>query len=151
MDGARDEDATHESLCFEASSDIHAIAIEIVFLCDQIPQMDSDAEHHAVEFALVPVHVRDRLLKLDRRTERFHRAGELDQHSVAGRFDDPASMRGNRGVDKVLSERLEPAQRAFLINAHEAAVPSDIRRQHRCQSPLCALGGHGKPPTTIKK
>ena len=60
-DGARDEDAAHGSLSLEASRNVHSIAIEIVSLYDQIPQMDSDAEHHAVEFALVPVRVRDRL------------------------------------------------------------------------------------------
>jgi hypothetical protein len=55
------EDAAHGSLSLEASRNVHSIAIEIVSLYDQIPQMDSDAEHHAVEFALVPVRVRDRL------------------------------------------------------------------------------------------
>jgi hypothetical protein len=38
MNGARDEDAADRSLCLETSCDVHAIAIEIVCLDDQIPR-----------------------------------------------------------------------------------------------------------------
>jgi hypothetical protein len=44
---------------------------------------------------------------------------------------------------------LEPEtrrQRAFLINAHEAAVPSDIGRQDSREPSLYPLGGQGTPP-----
>ena len=37
---------------------------------------------------------------------RVHRTGELYQHAVAGRLDDPTSMGGYTGVNKALSEGL---------------------------------------------
>src|SRR5213079_1210492 len=33
-------------------------------------------------------------------------------------------------VDEALSDGLEPGQRTFLVNAHQAAIPGDIRRKH---------------------
>ena len=76
---------------------------------------------------------------------RIHCAGKLHQHTVAGRLDDPPAMLGYGGVNEGLPDRLEPGQCAFLVPAHEAAVPGDIRRQHRCQSPFHAFGGQMMP------
>ena len=72
-------------------------------------------------------------------------AGKLDQHAVAGGLDDAPAMGGYGGINKGLSDRLEPGQRAFLVSAHEAAIPGDIRRQHRRQSPFHPLGGQRIP------
>ena len=49
-------------------------------------------------------------------------------------LDDPSAMGGDCGVDEGLSDRLEPGQRAFLIDTHQAAIAGDIRRQNSCQS-----------------
>ena len=84
-------------------------------------------------------------LDFDRTSRRVNGAGELDQHAVTGRLDDAASMGGYCGVDEGLSERLEPGQRAFLVGTHQAAIPGDIRRQNRRQSPFHALGGQEMP------
>ena len=83
---------------------------------------------------------------LQRRSDRIDDARELDQHAVAGRLDDAAAMRGDGGIDEVLPDRLEPGQRAFLVDAHETAVAGDIRRQHRCQSPFHPLARQRMPP-----
>ena len=107
MDGARDDYATDRSLCLEASRDVHTIAIEVVSFDDQIPQMDSDAECHAIEFALVPVHVRDPLLKLDRRTKRSHRTRELGQHPIAGQLNNASAIPGQGGFEVVTAQFLQ--------------------------------------------
>jgi hypothetical protein len=73
---------------------------------------------------------------------RIYGAGKFDQHSVAGRLDDPPAMFGYGGVNESLPDRLEPGQRAFLVYAHEAAIPGDIRREHRCKSSFHAFGSH---------
>ena len=72
-------------------------------------------------------------------------AGELDQHAVAGGLDDAAPMVGDGGIDEGLSDRLQPGQRAFLVDTHEPAVAGDIRRQHRCQSPFHPLACQESP------
>jgi hypothetical protein len=48
-------------------------------------------------------------------------------------------MLGDGGVNEGFSDRLEPGQRAFLVDSHQTAIPGDIRRQHRCQSSLHPL------------
>ena len=42
--------------------------------------------------------------------------------------------------------RDQAGQRALLIDAHQAAVSSDVCRQHRCQSPLYVVAGQKKAP-----
>jgi hypothetical protein len=37
---------------------------------------------------------------------------QADQHAVAGGLDDPATMRGDGGIDEAFSVGLEPGQRA---------------------------------------
>jgi hypothetical protein len=50
-------------------------------------------------------------------------------------------MRGDCGIDKRLSERLQIGERAFFVAAHQTAIAGDIRRQHSRQSPFHALAG----------
>jgi hypothetical protein len=90
--------------------------------------MDSDAEHYVVDFALVPIHVRDRLLKLDRRTERSHRAHELGQHTVACQLDYAAAIPSKRWFETIAAPLLQPQQRAALVAAHEPRIPRDVGR-----------------------
>ena len=73
------------------------------------------------------VRVRDRLLKLDRRTERFHRARELGQHTVAGQLDDAAAIPRKGRLEAVAAPLLQPQQRAGLVAAHEPRIPHDVR------------------------
>jgi hypothetical protein len=68
-------------------------------------------------------------------------AGELHQHAITGSLDDTAAMRGDCGVDKRLSERLQIGERAFLVATHQATIGGNVRRQHSCQSPFHALTG----------
>jgi hypothetical protein len=130
VDGARDENAARGSLSLEASCNVHTIAIEIVPLDDQIPEMDSDAEHYSVEFVLVAVRVRDRLLKLDRRAERFHRACELGQHAVTGQLDDAAAIPTKGRFEAVAAPLFQSQQRAALVAAHEPRISHDVGRHN---------------------
>jgi hypothetical protein len=79
-------------------------------------------------------------LKVNGTTYRIHGASKFDQYAVTGRFDDAASMGGYSGIKKSDSNSLKPGQRILLVGTHQAAVPGDIGRQHRCQSPVHALG-----------
>jgi hypothetical protein len=54
-------------------------------------------------------------------------------------------MRGDCGIDKRLSERLQIGERAFFVAAHQTAIAGDIRRQHSRQSPFHGLAGQKKP------
>jgi hypothetical protein len=54
-------------------------------------------------------------------------------------------MGGDGGIDEGLSDRLEPRERAFLVDPHQPAIACDIRRQHRRQPPFHALVGQKGP------
>ena len=84
-------------------------------------------------------------LQFDGAAHRLDGAGKLDQHAVAGGLDEVAAMRGEGGLDKRLSDGLQPGQRALVIVPHQAAVVGDVRRQHRRKPPLHALARQGKP------
>ena len=70
------------------------------------------------------------------------RAGEIDQQAVAGALDDTSPVRGDVRLDQFAEMRLEPAQRAFLVVAHEPAVADDVSRQDRGELAFGALVLH---------
>ena len=54
-------------------------------------------------------------------------------------------MFGNLGVDQFLAVRLELAQRAFLVDAHQPAVAGNVARKNRGQSAVDAVFRHVVP------
>jgi hypothetical protein len=79
----------------------------------------------------VDVFERDPSLHLHGAARGVHGAGELDQHTVAGRLDDPAPMRRDCGVHQRLPEGLQLGERPFLVPAHQKAITGNIGRQNR--------------------
>jgi hypothetical protein len=57
------------------------------------------------------------LLYRHRTGNSLHRAGELDQKSVAHNFEQPPRIFADAWLDDVLSKRLEPRQRSTLVRA----------------------------------
>ena len=90
-----------------------------------------------------------RRLHLGRASERVDDAGELDQEAVAGRLDDAAAMAGDLRIDHLGAERLEPAERAFLVGLDQPRVAGDIGREDRREPTFDAswpCGLHGASP-----
>jgi hypothetical protein len=54
-------------------------------------------------------------------------------------------MLGDGGIDEGLSDLFQAGQGAFLVSAHETAIPGDIRRQHSRQPSLHPFYGHKSP------
>ena len=82
-------------------------------------------------------------LNFDRTSGGIDRAGEFHQHAIAGGLDDATAVGGDRWIEKCFPASLQLLKRAFLVATHQPAVAGDIRRQHRCQSPLHAFAGQG--------
>ena len=78
-------------------------------------------------------------LDFDGAAHGFNDAGELRQQSVAGCLDDASAVLVDRRVDEDVQMLVQPRQRAFLVQAHQAAVTGDIRREDRRQSPVYTL------------
>ena len=90
--GARDHDPTRRRFRLQPRGDVHAIAVEIVAVDDQVAEVQADAEHDGGVLGLIPIGFGHRLLELDGGAKRIDGAGELDQRAVARQLDQPATM-----------------------------------------------------------
>jgi hypothetical protein len=98
--------------------------------------MDTDPEfdpHVLWDVSVVHCHG---TLDFDRAAGSIDGTGEFHKHTVPGGLDDASTMGSYGRVNKSFSGRFEPAQSAFLVGTHEAAISGDISRQHRRQSPF---------------
>ena len=89
-------------------------------------------------------------LNVDGAAHGIDHADEFHQHPVAGRLDDPAAMFGDLGIDQFLAMRLELAQRAFLIDAHQPAVAGNVGRQYRSQPAVDTVFRHLVAPGNLQ-
>ena len=127
-----DADSAWLGYAFKASGDVNAVPKYIVVIYDDVADVDADAKFDPLVWWHRRILVGHAALDLNCTAYRIHGACKLDQHAVAGCLDDAATMLGDGGVNEDFSDRLEPGQCAFLVRAHETAIPGDIRRQHRC-------------------
>ena len=111
---------------FKPRRHVHAIAIKVVTIDDQIAQMQAHAEHKRSIGRLVAVGLGHRLLELDSGAKRIDGARELDQGTVAGQLDQaPAVFRQNR-VEAFGTVLPQARQRAALVTPHQAGVADNV-------------------------
>ena len=103
---------------FQPCGDVNAVAEDITIIKNDVTDMDADAKFDPLIRRHGDVLLSHTALNFNRIAHRIDCACEFDQHAVAGRLDDAASMRGDCGVNKRLSDNLEAGQRAFLISTH---------------------------------
>ena len=121
-----------------------AVAKNVIFIEDDISNVDTNAKLNSDVCRDVCIVSSHAALNLGRTAGRIDGAGKLDQHSVTGCLDDTPMMGGNGGIDKALPNRLEPGERPFLVQTHEPAVPSDVRREYSRQPSLRPFSGQKK-------
>ena len=142
----RDHDAAGRRFGLQARRHVHAIAVEVVAIHDQVAKVQADAEHDGGVLGLVPVGLGHGLLELDGGAQSVHGAWELDQGAVAGQLDQPSAMASQNGLQPLGPMGFQPGKGAVLITAHQARVANDIRRQNRRQSPYNPLAGQEASP-----
>src|SRR5216683_591545 len=131
---------------FETGGDVDAVAEYVVVLDDDVADVDADAEVDAAFCRYWGIAFGHCPLQLGRASERVDDAGELDQEAVAGGLDDAAVMAGDFWVDQLGAERLEPAERPFLIGFDQPRVAGDVSREDRRKPTFDAIprfGLHG--------
>src|SRR5262249_5003086 len=103
----------------EACGDIHAVAIDVVTVDDDIAKIDTDAK-------LDPFVATDRCVPLVHPTLPFQRAAhginytrELDQNAVTGGLDHAAAVLCDVRVDYLAAVRFETCKCTLLIRTHE--------------------------------
>jgi hypothetical protein len=105
--------------------------------------MDADAEFDTPLWPHPRVALDHARLDLDGAAHGVDDAAELDESAVAGALDDAPTIRGDRRVDQVASQRSQPRENSFLVRAREPAVTGHVRGQDRGE--LSTLG-HCPPP-----
>jgi hypothetical protein len=125
--------------------DVDAVAKDIVVVDDDVADVNADPEFDPEIVRHVGVLRGHASLDFPRAVHRLHRAGELDQHAVAGGLDNAAAMRGDLRIEQRLPTPLQIGERAFFVTAHQTAVAGDIRRQHSRQPSFNALAGQKMP------
>ena len=123
-----DADAARLSNSLQPRRDVDAVTKDIVFIDDDVADMNADAEFDPEFLRNTGVLFGHAALDLDGTASCVHGAGELDQHAVSGGLDDVSAMLGDGGIDERFPERLELRQRAFLVAAHQTAIAGDICR-----------------------
>ena len=81
-------------------------------------------------------------LQFQRRVDRVHRAGELDQHPVAHDLDDASTMGAHRGLQDRRSPLLQRRQGARLVKLHQPRIADDICDHDRGKAAVDAIFGH---------
>ena len=87
----------------------------------------------------VEVLLRGEPLDFDGACHRIDDAGELDQRPVAHELDDAAMVSFDQRFDEFAAKRLEPGERACLVQPHQPAVPHHIGGEDSDQLPFQML------------
>src|SRR3972149_6237331 len=127
---ARDEDSAGVADALQAGSDVDAVAVEILAFDDHVAEIDADAQHDAAVVGLAGRALGHRRLHADRALHGVDDAGEFGEQAVPGGLEDTSPTVAYRRIDELGAQALQPRQRAFLVDAHEAAEADDIDCQY---------------------
>src|SRR6478736_3974653 len=84
----------------KAGSNVDAITEYVVVIENDVTDVNADAKFDPLILRHGDILLSHTALDFNRIAHRIDCAGKLDQHAVAGRFDDAASMRSDCGVNK---------------------------------------------------
>src|SRR5262249_9163180 len=119
--GARYDDSTWLRFGLQARRNIHAVAVKIVALDDQVAEMQPDTKD-TFGFAACPVGVGHGLLELDRCRQCIDRAGKLDQGAIARELDKAAAVPRECWLQAFLAMLAKAREGSSFIAPHQARV-----------------------------
>jgi hypothetical protein len=134
VDIAGDADASGFREAFQPRRNVDAIAMDIVAVDDYVAHVDADAELNPRFLRHASVAFSHRLLRSHGGTDRIDNAGKLRQHAVAHELDNTATMLGDQGIHKIVSEGLEGRECAFLVRPDQSRVSDNVRSNDRCEA-----------------
>ena len=144
IDRFRDAQSSRVGQRFQARSDVHAVAHEIVTLDDDIAEIDADTKPQAAGLRDSGVLSVEFELDLGRAPNRLHGAGELGDDAVASAPEHPPLMLRNQPVND-LAMRPQGRKRPFLVPACQTAVTNCIGGEDGGHSALNAIQGATLP------
>ena len=96
VDGLREANSARLGQLFEANSNVHAGAVNVVVFGDHIAQIDADAELHPSILGDGLVALRNLVLDLDTAANGLNDAGKLCDDAVPCAAEDATAMGGDR-------------------------------------------------------
>src|SRR5580658_1464268 len=124
---ARNADAAAIGDAFEPGRDIDPVAENVGAVRDDFAEIDTNAEFYAPIRWHLRISLEHTSLNRDRAADCVHDTTEFRDDAVAGGVGDTAAMRFHRGIPEAAPMILQLGERAFLVDAHQAAVSSHIR------------------------
>ena len=121
---------------------VHAIAVDVSFLDDDVAHVDPDPELDARvgwDFLFAVGH---RPLDLGGAFDRIDGTGELGEQAVSRALHYPAVMTLDRGVDQLGPMGLLAGEGTGFVGSHEAGVPDHVQREYGSEPAF-----HSFPPT----
>jgi hypothetical protein len=125
-DGLGDADTARLSKSFKPSRDVHAIAVDVVAVDDDVAEVDAHAEFDAGSFRHFCISLGHSVLDLYGAAQGIHDTGKLDKHAIAGRLHDPAAALSDLRVDQLGAMSLKALKSAFLVATHEPTVAGHV-------------------------
>ena len=89
------------------------------------------------------------MLQVNSALHRVDRAGELNQHAVAGDLEDPAPVEGDQRLQHFFPAGLERRECTSLVLPHQAAVADYICGQDRGEAASRRLLRHTERPPML--
>src|SRR6516165_8277602 len=120
---------------FEPGSNIDAVAVNIIFLGDNIARIDADAQLQlAVAGGIIAGG--QTALDSDGAIHRVDGAVELNEEPVALAAEKSTLVQRDRWFDHGSDATGKPDVRAFLVDAHQTAIADDIGEKDRGKLPF---------------
>jgi hypothetical protein len=134
---------------FDPRRHVDPVAEHVAFVGDNIAEIDADAIANALAFRPAGIAILHPLLHQDRAAHGIDDRGELDQHAVAGGFEEASAMLVNQWVDQFTAMALQTRERPFLVHAHQPRISDDVGAKDRRQPPLDAFFRHDALPSAV--
>src|SRR5215475_7302529 len=134
LNAGRHAEPTRFSQSFEPRRDVHAIAKNIAIFDDNIADVDANSKLNALVLRHSSISFSHAGLDLAGAAQRIHDTTEFDEQPIARRLHEPAVVRGDRRIDQLIPDRLEPSQSAALVSSHQSGVTGYISSEDRSET-----------------
>ncbi len=122
-----------------ARRDVHAVAIDVIAIDDDLAEIYADAKYDPSVLALTFIARGHVLLNRDRALDSIDHAGKFDQRPVAHQLDEAAIAFVDPGINEIAPVRLQTRQGPGLVGRHQPAVADNVRAQDRGKPALDLL------------
>jgi hypothetical protein len=127
---------------FETCCNVDAVSEDVSFFDNDVADVDADADIDPLLAGRAFIALHHPLLGQDRATGGVDGTAELNQHSVAGAFDDAATMFRDRWLPEFTAAGIQARERSLLVGSHHPAITDNIGREDGGKTALDVLFCH---------